>query len=899
MSEHAPYGDIRSGEETSGAGDVASTRERQPLRVRFEDSNSPSRPTRRPSYLMRLALESSTAQATSPLIPPNAVGSESDASRDADVNVFETAEPPLRDALLIYPKRIDDLVRFRKLFAGVVLFVVSSLQGVHSLYGTVYLQSTYGFTIEQMMIVYLCGQSFGLFVFPFGALYDLVGPRTVNFICTILATLGNILFALLFRGTIDNTKHLVAKASVFYAIMCWGCYGIDVATLPAVLYHMPRDRAQPISLLKTFSGLGSTAVSCIFRGFFNDNYVNLMWFTSALSFVLGIGGTIYLGDAPYVCPRMARARRTAVQQLRQYLIRNRYLSQLMPKRRFFLNTLVLVLINFYLTIQAVCAGWFQSTTMTAGKRRGLAIGGIIVTLLVVPVLLLPFRCIDGPSVQDEEVIERAHEKEDELRQRQRERRLRHAASVESLANREPLFEAVEDTNGVTFTTTDPSRPHEPIEEEEGDVEVGREGGSGGGSRGWRGSMAFNRSYAPAEDNQRPLVEVFVDESSDDENILERTLNNFSFGAGRGAAAAQQPQVLHASFALPPRTRANASASQPPSARGSSSAPLSRTATMQLAGDAPTSPLDNTLRALNNAAPSSYSQPRIETIHICGEVFVTPVYETSFFESLTYIDVWLMAWTTMCVWGIGITMTGNWNIQVMVQARWRDMDYKYYILFAALSGVCTAGGRVMLSIYDLILQIIRTRCGIQVVPTIGYPIASVGLFIAMIFWIALPGDKVLILAYILGPAFYGLSNTMTVYVLSIIFDRDLGMHYGFLLLWAAAGVVFFYRLSWYDTYKHRTNVSIPGVISPRCVGARSCMNIAVGIYLIVSFSSIITSVIVHVRYSRLVGGRLRHKRIFAPVIKKMVEGVASAKNNNNDSNSSDSTEDSRKKNGTEQ
>ena len=165
-----------------------------------------------------------------------------------------------------------------------------------------------------------------------------------------------------------------------------------------------------------------------------------------------------------------------------------------------------------------------------------------------------------------------------------------------------------------------------------------------------------------------------------------------------------------------------------------------------------------------APPSTYDNPRVETITLCGEVYVAPVYQTTFWESLTYLDIWLMFYVTMCVWGVGLTMVGNWNIYIMLLARYGAMEQKHYMLFAAMSGVSTAGGRVFLGLYERFLKIIRERTGVAVVPTVLYPITSIGLLIGTIFWIALPGDKVLVLAYILGPAFYGISSSLPPYVL---------------------------------------------------------------------------------------------------------------------------------------
>ncbi|KAG5497542.1 hypothetical protein JKF63_03806 [Porcisia hertigi] len=179
---------------------------------------------------------------------------------------------------------------------------------MHAVFGVLYLQQAYQFTPREMTIVYLSGVAVGMFTLPFGVLYDWFGPRIVVALGSIIASLGHMLFALTFAGHIPHT---VSNCAVFYAVMCWGCYALNVAALPAVLTHMPRDRGQPTGLLQTFSGLGASVFACLFRGFFENNFENLMWFMFALTLAAGAGGTWFLEDAPYVVNRWQQHRITS------------------------------------------------------------------------------------------------------------------------------------------------------------------------------------------------------------------------------------------------------------------------------------------------------------------------------------------------------------------------------------------------------------------------------------------------------------------------------------------------------------------------------------------------------------------------------------------------------------
>ncbi|KAG5496905.1 hypothetical protein GH5_01412 [Leishmania sp. Ghana 2012 LV757] len=818
----------------------------------------------------------------------------------------EAVHDPASGALLIYPKKIDNLRRFRILFTGVVLSISSSTQGIHAVFGVLYLQQAYQFSVREMAIIYLSGVSVGLFTLPFGALYDWFGPRVVVVLGSMIAALGHLLFALTFGGHIPHT---VYNCAVFYALMCWGCYALSVVVLPAVLTHMPRDRGAPTGLLQTFSGLGTSVFACMFRGFFKNNFEHLMWFMFAVTLAAGAGGAWYLEDAPYVVNRWQQRRITPRQQLRAYLIRNRYMSQLVPKRRYGILTVILVLLNFYLTIQSVCVAYFAAD-ITPGALRGIAIGAIAIVLLIL-VLVVPLDSIDGLSEQDKQVIEEAKSKEEALRDMQEERyRVRHLqarqahrphnttrdkkcgqrcprpdevengnrrAGLGGWAEGEPIDGADRRTAAPEAGTQSPTQPF-PRADDESDADVNVESSSpidvavptepmwkcSAKSPHHRGGVLSESLGLPLYEltgPERPIVTVYMDEGESDSSE-EPPRSRCSHPLGQ----VQRHASKHSTGATHNDCRS-----------GSQESDLDTSFTVRLDGDYNSLQASATGSAsactdpehveLRRAAQSTYSNPRVETISLCGEVYVVPVYQTTFLESLTYLDLWLIFYTTLCVWGVGLVLTSNWNIQVMVKARYGAMEPKHYVLFAAITGVSVAGGRVLLGLYERVLQLLRERTGTVVVPTIIYPIASAGLFIGVLFWIALPGEKVLILAYMIGAFFYGTSTSATFYVLGTIFDRDIGMHYGFCYLGGSVGFVLCYWCAWYLTYEREASPLTLGY----CIGARRCMNRAVGVYLALAFSSIASSYLVHHRYSKLVRGKLAQRRVLVPRIKEVLVG----------------------------
>ncbi|CCW65197.1 unnamed protein product [Phytomonas sp. EM1] len=678
-------------------------------------------------------------------------------------------------ALLISNEKVNESRGYRVLFLCLLVIIAGSTNGVHSVFGTLLMDGVYRYSVKQMMSVYLTGQVFGMFTFPFGLLYDLFGPRVPILLCTILISLGNLLFALMFAGHISQTP---TKSAIFYAIMCWGCYGTQVSALPCALTYMPRDRGQPLGFLVTFSNIGASLFACFFRGFFPNHFDRLMWFMFAFCVLFGLLAVWYVEDAPYVTTEYERSRITLKKKVDRYLIRNRYMSQLISKRRFFYFTLCLIALNFYLTIQAIIAG-YRRDEMTKGNYRGISIGAVIVVSFT-SVLIWPLRCMDGNPERDTNFFRIAKEKEAEARRQ--------------VARRGSEYEI-----------------EEPVQQ-------------------------------PREDtNQIELIEVNLQDS--DENVAPTIPNPLSERSGNTLPNSEQ--------AHPAGDTTDASGVHEPICEGNSNS--TPAAENHVQGnewnhtDEAMQPL-----VLTSREPSRYAAPYFEMINIGHEGFLAPVYEISFWKSLCHLDVWLMFYTTFVMWGIGMTMTGNWNIKIMLTARDKNITYAEYIFFASMSGINMAGGRTFVGTYEQILNKIYVKFGTPMVSTWAYPVASVGMFIAMILWIALPGNYSLVVAYLIGPFMFGMSHSLTFYILGSMFDRHMGMHYSFSFLAGEIGLIVFYYLSWYLSYDHHsTNYPIVGRI---CIGQRKCMNTFVGICIAFAFSSIFTSLWVHLRHKKLLEGK---------------------------------------------
>ncbi|KAH9599195.1 hypothetical protein LSM04_008991 [Trypanosoma melophagium] len=740
--------------------------------------------------------------------------------------------------ILIDPNKIDDLARFRAIFFGMLLMINTSTQGLFSIFG-LYMQRLYGYDIRTMVDIITVGTTVGWFVFPFGVLYEYTGPRIAIAIATAITALSHLLFALTFGGHIEPSK---ARFCVYFALMNWGCYAYDVVALPVVLGFTPRNRAQPTGLLKTFTGLGPSVFTSIFRAFFNNRYDHLMYFLMAAVLGFGVTGVIFLENAPYVITRWEEKRISLRKRLSRQLVRNRFMSQLLPKRRLQIVAFILVVLNIYLTIQSIAVA-YKIDTMTRARYIGIAAGAIFIVCCVL-VIVIPIRCLDGPTAQDQLVLEKAREKEQELMEKRRRnnnnnnnnnntKRNREGGAKSGAVNHEPFHgDGDSESPGSTYNTVLKQQQKQKGKEE--DTTANRNG-----SRGLTAvEVIEERKTSSTREVEYQPVDPNVDliEADDVMPVDE-------IGEGDSANALQE-WLFNASVVR---------STVPLDAFSDNDGNIAESAELEVI----------------RREVSTYDHPYVETITVCNEVFVTPVYETTFLQSLTYIDLWLLFYTTFVIWGIGFTMTFTWNIGITVGSRFDGLDTKTTTLFATIAGVCTAFGRVAVGSYEMMLPYLGERLGVSLPATIGYPLPSILMTLALIFYLSFPGNHSLLLVYMFGPVAYGFSTSMTIYVVGIIFKRDIGMHYGFCFLGAALGIAVLYRALLFTVYDKHKIIFPPGFPVPVqgvCRG-NVCLRTTLIVYLVLAVTSIASSVLLHYRYWKLVHGKLKYRRVITHLVKK--------------------------------
>ncbi|RNF13532.1 uncharacterized protein Tco025E_06318 [Trypanosoma conorhini] len=281
--------------------------------------------------------------------------------------------------------RIDELGRFRILLGGLSASLALSVFYGFNLLSN-YLQKEYGFNTNDLTTITTTGIAVGFVTFPGGMLLDYAGPMWVLIIATTSCTLGALLFGLAFQGLIAAS---VLRFSVFCAFLNFGCAWFDAGSLMAVLGSFPRTRGLVVALMKTYGGIGASALAVINYSFFRERYAAYMYFMAIAVAVLGGIAIWFVRFPPYhLVDREKKTVPSEIQERRR-LIEPYYLQQQPPMRRFFLGCFLMLALIIYLTTQSLCVAYVGG--ISDGTRMGITIGAIVLVLLLATVAApLPF-----------------------------------------------------------------------------------------------------------------------------------------------------------------------------------------------------------------------------------------------------------------------------------------------------------------------------------------------------------------------------------------------------------------------------------------------------------------------------------------------------------------------------
>ncbi|KAK7200093.1 Protein Associated with Differentiation [Novymonas esmeraldas] len=299
---------------------------------------------------------------------------------------METHEEVLLACLPTGPQRVvSEYRRFAMLVLGSFGCTVCSFNYAWNLIAP-NMQSRYNFSQRDMSSIVTVGIVFQTCALPFAFLYDYLGPVPVSIIATVEFPLGTLLLALCFMGVIEGS---VVRLCVFNALMANGCILFDLLSCVTVLSHFPSNRGPVVALLKTFTGLGSAIVACLYAGFFKSDPKKHYLFLCSVAIVVGALCIAFMRLPPYHLTQYEEKHLSAEEKERRVATKAQYLRQEAPLRRFVWGFVILVVLIIFLPTQSALVSYLR---LGRSAKLAFAIVTTVVvllyTLVAAPLLVL-------------------------------------------------------------------------------------------------------------------------------------------------------------------------------------------------------------------------------------------------------------------------------------------------------------------------------------------------------------------------------------------------------------------------------------------------------------------------------------------------------------------------------
>ncbi|GET93354.1 hypothetical protein, conserved [Leishmania tarentolae] len=284
---------------------------------------------------------------------------------------------------------IDEVKRFRALVCVLFCSICVSLVFAFDLFSDEF-QTRFHLSDGDLSTISTVGVVFCYFVIPYGVLYDHMGPLPLLVIAGMMGFIGCLGLGLIFDGKIKGNT---ATISVFYAFMntCSGLF--DAASIVTLVQLFPRNRGPVIGLAKVMTGLGSSVISSINRGFFSDNISGFIYFIMVLTMVVSLMAMLLIALPPYFMNWWRARNRTEEQIAALTALKGIYAKKFIPLRRIAYGYVIVVcLVIFFATTAPILA----YTKVSSG---GKAVIGAITVLLCMSfwIMALPIPCLGGVS----------------------------------------------------------------------------------------------------------------------------------------------------------------------------------------------------------------------------------------------------------------------------------------------------------------------------------------------------------------------------------------------------------------------------------------------------------------------------------------------------------------------
>ncbi|CAM41944.2 hypothetical protein, conserved in leishmania [Leishmania braziliensis MHOM/BR/75/M2904] len=296
---------------------------------------------------------------------------------------------------------INEYRRFATLVLGSFGCIVCSFSYAWNLIsGT--MQQRYDLTQRDLSTVVTVGLVVQYCVLPYAFLYDYLGPLPISILSTVYFALGTLLLALCFMDKVEGS---VVRLCVFNAMMATGCALLDLTSCITVLSHFPTNRGPVTALLKTFTGLGSAIVACLYTGYFDSNAEKHFFFLFSMGLVVGILCIAFIRLPPYHLTQYEERRLPDEVKERRLATKAQYLRQEAPLRRFVLGFIILVVLIIFVPTQSALVSYLK-----LGKAPKVAFA-IVTTVLTLLYLLVaaPLPFLNSSHIP---IFNRAYSKRD-------------------------------------------------------------------------------------------------------------------------------------------------------------------------------------------------------------------------------------------------------------------------------------------------------------------------------------------------------------------------------------------------------------------------------------------------------------------------------------------------------
>jgi hypothetical protein len=282
---------------------------------------------------------------------------------------------------------IDEVKRFRALSCALFCSICVSLVFAFDLFSDEF-QTRYYLSDGDLSTISTVGVVFCYFVIPYGVLYDYMGPLPLLIIAGVTGFVGCLGLGLVFDGKIKGNT---ATISVFYAFMntCSGLF--DAASIVTLVELFPRNRGPVIGLAKVMTGLGSSVLSSISRGFFSTNISGFIYFIMALTVAVAVGAGFLITLPPYFINRWRKRGKTEEEVTALTSLKTIYAEKFVPIPRIAYGYVIVACLVIFFTITAPVLAYTKVSH--AGKT---AVGAITVVLCMsFWVMALPIPSLGG------------------------------------------------------------------------------------------------------------------------------------------------------------------------------------------------------------------------------------------------------------------------------------------------------------------------------------------------------------------------------------------------------------------------------------------------------------------------------------------------------------------------